>query len=98
MTVLQALPYGGGLRETHSDEIKVIRGGLKNPVVYTVNVTKMQEGKIMDFPLQANDIVYVPADGISDWNVIVRKILPSLQGLIMLAGPIGNPSAYSSND
>ena len=98
MTVLQALPYGGGLRETHSDEIKVIRGGLKNPVVYTVNVTKMQEGKIMDFPLQANDIVYVPADGISDWNVIVRKILPSLQGLSMLAGPFGNPSAYWSND
>ena len=98
MTVLQALPYGGGLRETHSDEIKVIRGGLKKPVVYTVNVTKMQEGKIMDFPLQANDIVYVPADGISDWNVIVRKILPSLQGLSMLAGPFGNPSAYWSND
>ena len=98
MTVLQALPYGGGLRETHSDEIKVIRGGLKNPVVYTVNVTKMQEGKIMDFQLQANDIVYVPADGISDWNVIVRKILPSLQGLSMLAGPFGNPSAYWSND
>ena len=98
MTVLQALHYGGGLRETHSDEIKVIRGGLKNPVVYTVNVTKMQEGKIMDFPLQANDIVYVPADGISDWNVIVRKILPSLQGLSMLAGPFGNPSAYWSND
>lgn len=98
MTVLQALPYGGGLRETHSDEIKVIRGGLKNPVVYTVNVTKMQEGKIMDFPLQANDIVYVPADGISDWNVIVRKILPSLQGLSMLAGPFGNPSTYWSND
>ena len=98
MTVLQALPYGGGLRETHSDEIKVIRGGLKNPVVYTVNVAKMQEGKIMDFPLQANDIVYVPADGISDWNVIVRKILPSLQGLSMLAGPFGNPSAYWSND
>ena len=98
MTVLQALPYGGGLRETHSDEIKVIRGGLKNPVVYTVNVSKMQEGKIMDFPLQANDIVYVPADGISDWNVIVRKILPSLQGLSMLAGPFGNPSAYWSND
>ena len=96
--ILQALPYGGGLRETHSDEIKVIRGGLKNPVVYTVNVTKMQEGKIMDFPLQANDIVYVPADGISDWNVIVRKILPSLQGLSMLAGPFGNPSAYWSND
>ena len=98
MTVLQALPYGGGLRETHSDEIKVIRGGLKNPVVYTVNVTKMQEGKIMDFPLQANDIVYVPADGISDWNVIVRKILPSLQGLSMLAGAFGNASAYWPND
>lgn len=97
MTVLQALPYGGGLRETHSDEIKVIRGGLKNPVVYTVNVTKMRKAKLWTsrFRQMISSMFRQTA---SDWNVIVRKILPSLQGLSMLAGPFGNPSAYWSND
>ena len=42
----------------------------------------------------ANDIVFVPKDGISAWNVIISKILPSLQVVNMLAGPFGNPSGY----
>jgi polysaccharide export outer membrane protein len=94
MSLLQALPFGRGLLETHSSEIKIIRGGLHHPVVYTVNVNKILEGRAMDFPLQSNDIIYVPPDGLSNWNIMVRKILPSLQGMSMLAGPFGNPSGY----
>ncbi len=94
MCLLQALPFGRGLKETHNSDIKIIRGGLKNPVVYTVNIDKILNGKVMDFPLQANDIVYIPPDGISEWNIILRKIIPSLQALNMMAGPFGNPSGY----
>ena len=43
-----------------------------------------------DFKLQANDIIYVPQDGISKWNRIVRKILPTLQLVNLLAGPFGS--------
>ncbi len=94
MTLINALTFGKGLRETHSNYVKIIRGGMKNPVVYEVNIQKILDGKIMDFALQANDIIYVPPDGLSDWNIIIRKIMPSLQSINMLAGPFGNPSGY----
>lgn len=98
LTLINALSFCMGLMETHADNVKIIRGGLKDPVVYTVNITKMLEGKIKDFPLQPNDIVFIPRDGLSDWNVMVRKILPTLQGMSMLAGPFGNPSGiYMTN-
>ncbi len=99
ITVLTALTAAHGLKDTHSSLIKIIRGSLHDPEVYTVNVDLMLQGKIQDFPLMPDDIVYFPPDGISDWNIIVRKIMPSLQGLTMLAGPFGNPSSliYSNN-
>mgnify|MGYP001022543958 CR=1 FL=1 len=94
MTLTGALTFGAGLRETHSANANIIRGGLKNPVIYIVDIKKILEGKAMDFPLQPNDIVYIPPDGISEWNIIVRKIMPSLQSINMMAGPFGNPSGY----
>lgn len=94
LTVLQAIGMAGGMRETNSREIKVIRGGLKTPVVYTVNIRDMQLGRRMDFSLKPKDIVFVPRDGISEWNLIVRQILPTVQLLNGLAGPFGSPSSF----
>lgn len=87
LTVLQALTFGHGLKETYNSEIKIIRGGMKNPVLYTVNLRDMLAGRVMDFPLQADDIIYIPPDGVSDWNIMVRKILPSLQSLTLVFWP-----------
>ncbi len=94
MTLLQAIPFAQGLRETHSSDVRVIRGGMKNPVVYVVNVNRMLRGETQDFALQANDIVYFPPDGLSEWNIMVRKILPTLQSLNLMAGPFGNAGGY----
>lgn len=94
MSVLSALPYAGGMKDTHSDELIVIRGGLKNPVVYRVNIMKMLQGKIADFPLQPYDVLYLPKDTISEWNTIVHKVLPTTQLINTMAGPFGNPSGY----
>lgn len=94
LTVLQAIGMAGGLKETNSQEIKIIRGGLKTPVVYTVNIKDMQLGRSMDFALKPKDIVFVPRDGISEWNLIIRQILPSIQMLNGLAGPFGSPSSF----
>ena len=63
---------------------------MENTVVYTVDIDKVLNGKMKDFKLQANDIIYVPQDGISKWNRIVRKILPTLQLVNLLAGPFGS--------
>ncbi len=98
MTLLQAIGLAGGLEETYSREIKIIRGGLKNPEVFTVNVKEIQLGQARDIALKPRDIVYVPKDPISEWNVIMGQILPSIQFLNGLAGPFGSPSSFLYKD
>jgi polysaccharide export outer membrane protein len=91
MTLLQGLAYVNGLRtDTYSPYVKVIRGGIENTVVYTVNIDNILNGKMRDFVLQPNDLIYVPQDEISQWNRIVRKLLPTLQLINLLAGPFGS--------
>ncbi len=92
LTLLQSVGLAGGLKETNSNDIKVIRGGLKNPVVYNIDIKSMMMGRARDFALKPRDIIFVPRDAISDWNVIMRQILPTVQVLNGLAGPFGNPS------
>lgn len=94
LTLLQAIGMSGGLEVTNSSHIKVIRGGLKSPVVYTVNIKDMQLGRTKDFALQPKDIVFVPRDPISEWNVIISQIVPTIQFLNGLAGPFGSPSTF----
>jgi polysaccharide export outer membrane protein len=91
MTLLQGLSYASGLRtETYSQYIRVIRGGLDNTVVYTIDIDKILNGTMKDFKLEANDIVYVAQDGFSKWNKLIRKLLPTLQMVNLLAGPFGS--------
>jgi polysaccharide export outer membrane protein len=98
LTLLQALGKVGGLKDTKSADIKVIRGGLKNPTVYNVNIEDMQLGRIADFSLKPSDIVFVPKKPISEWNVMVRDIMVSISFLNTLAGPFGSPSQFYDND
>ena len=91
MTLLQGLAYVNGLKtETYSRFIRVIRGGTGETVVYTIDIDKILNGKMKDFQLQANDIVFVPQDDLSKWNQIIRKLLPTLQFVNLLAGPFGS--------
>ncbi len=91
MTLLQGLSYVNGLKtETYSSYVRVIRGGMENTVIYTVNIDKILNGKMKDFSLNANDIIYVPQDGFTKWNTLVRKLLPTLQFVNLLAGPFGS--------
>jgi len=39
-------------------------------------------------------VVYVPLGPVSEWNVLMRKIVPTFQVLNLMAGPFGNPSGY----
>ena len=97
MTLLQGLSYVGGvLPESHNSFIKVIRGGVENTVVYTVNIDDILNGRMKDFLLEANDIVYVPQDGFTKWNATIHKLLPTIQFINMLAGPFGSALDYFS--
>lgn len=91
MTLLQGLAYVSGLKtETYSRYVRVIRGGMDNTVVYTLDIDMILKGKMKDFPLCANDIIYISQDNLSKWNQNIRKLLPTLQFLNLLAGPFGS--------
>ena len=91
MTLLQGLAYVNGLKtESYNRYIRVIRGGTESTVVYTIDVDKILKGKMKDFSLCANDIIYVPQDGLTKWNQMIKKILPTLQFVNLLAGPFGS--------
>ena len=91
MTLLQGLAYVGGLKtETYCRYIRVIRGGMENTVVYTIDIDQILKGKMKDFGLRANDIIYVSQDDLSKWNQTIRKLLPTLQFINLLAGPFGS--------
>ena len=91
MTLLQGLAYVNGLKtESYSRFVRVIRGGTDETVVYTVDIDKILNGKMKDFTLRANDVIFVPQDDLSKWNQIIRKLLPTLQFVNLLAGPFGS--------
>jgi len=91
MTLLEGLAYVGGLKmDSYSRYIRIIRGGLENTVVYTIDIDLILNGKMKDFDLRANDIIFVPQDDLSKWNKNIRKLLPTLQFLNLLAGPFGS--------
>ncbi len=94
MTLLHSIGIAGGLLPTNARAIKVIRGGLQKPVVFTVDIEDLQAGRAMDFPLKPKDIVYVPRTHVGDWNVMISQILPTIQLLNGLAGPFGSPSSF----
>ena len=97
MALVQGLAYVGGIKsDTHSSYAKIIRGGTENVVVYTVDIDEIMNGRMRDFMLQANDIIYIPQDGLTRWNSLIHKILPTIQFINMLAGPFGSALGYFS--
>ena len=95
LTLIQGLAYVGGIKtDSHSTYVKVIRGGMENTMVYNVDIDEILNGRMRDFALEANDIVFVPQDGFTKWNTIIRKILPTIQFINMLAGPFGSAIGY----
>jgi polysaccharide export outer membrane protein len=92
LTLLKVVTFARGLTVEHSDTALIIRGGMINPKVYKVNIDDILEGDGLDFNLSPNDIVYIPKGGLSQYNDAVRKIVPTIAALNLLAGPFGGTS------
>lgn len=59
-TLLEALALSGGIANTgKAKRIKLIRGNLKDPEVYLIDLSSLEGMKQADMVLQANDIIYV---------------------------------------
>lgn len=58
-TLFEALALSGGIVDGKAYNIKLIRGDLKNPKVYKINLSTIDGVKQANLLLQANDIIYV---------------------------------------
>lgn len=58
-TLIEALAQAGGIADGRACKIKLIRGDLKNPTVYQVDLSTIDGMKQANLTLKANDIIYV---------------------------------------
>ena len=94
MGLIETLTAAGWMLETHWKHVIIIRDGLANPRLYKVDVDGILAGKCKNVTLQSGDIVYVPKDDISEYNVFVKKLLPTAQLVNLLTARV---AAFSSN-
>ncbi|MFQ6079976.1 MAG: SLBB domain-containing protein, partial [Thermodesulfobacteriota bacterium] len=65
-------------------DVKVIRGGLKQPTVISINFNRILQGDPHEnIRLYAGDIVFAPASILGEWNKIVRLLSPSLNSALL---------------
>jgi hypothetical protein len=63
---------------------------MENPRFYRVDLDGILQGRCANVRLQPGDVVYVPHDNISEYNVFVRKLLPTAQFLSTFTFPALN--------
>lgn len=60
-SIIEVIAKSGGLdRHMSSSDIMIIRGDLKEPTVFKVNLQTFKDIKKSEIVLQSNDIVYIP--------------------------------------
>lgn len=85
--LLELLAAGGWLNDTYWSHAIIIRGGLAQARMYKIDLDGILRGNIPNIPLCPGDIVYIPKDNISEYNVFVRKLMPTAQLINMLLSP-----------
>ena len=79
MGLVETLTAAGWMQDTHWKHVIIIRDGLGNPKMYKVDIDGILAGKCKNITLKSGDIVYVPKDTLAEYNVFVKKLLPTAQ-------------------
>ena len=79
MGLLELLASCGWVNETYWHHAIIIRGGFATPQMYKVDLDGILAGLKRNVRLLPNDIVYLPKDDISEYNVFIRKLMPTVQ-------------------
>ncbi len=94
LTVMEAIAKAQGLLDDYWGTALILRkprDSAKGPLdVYKVNVDDLIAGRERDFRLASGDIVYIPKDALAEYNVFIRKLLPTAQ----LVNALMSPPAY----
>ncbi|MBR0459097.1 MAG: polysaccharide export protein [Victivallales bacterium] len=84
MGLIETLTAAGWMKDTHWNHVIIIRDGLSNPKMYKIDVDSILNGSAKNVHLKANDIVYVPKDNLSEFNVFVHKLFPTAELIQLL--------------
>ena len=83
MTLARLVSRAEGLLLSANSHVLVIRGNIKHPLVYKVNIDKILNGETHDFLIQPNDLVYVPKSMIGSWNAFLTQLMPTLETMLL---------------
>ena len=88
MGLLELIVSCGGLNETRWSQAIIIRGGVEKPKLYKVDLDGVLQGRKPNILLESSDVVYIPHDDITEYNVFIRKLFPTVQLVNMLSTPM----------
>lgn len=88
MGLIEAITNARGLKDEYYHDAVVIRRSVDGIDYYKVNVDGVFRGTVANASLLPGDIVYVPKDKLSAYNVFVRKLLPTAQLMNTLLSPV----------
>jgi len=92
MTLLEAITLAGTpTKEAYLDKIHIVRGGLKEPTILSINLNNIiKRGQVnKDIVLKPGDIVYVPEQFIVKVNTVIDRFLPALR-VVTLGAQFGD--------
>lgn len=91
MSILQALAQAGFGFEQRAQGVlsrtHVIRSEGDRGELFIVNVERILKGKASNFLLMPGDVIYVPTNSITNWNLAIQQLLPSLNAVSALLNP-----------
>ncbi len=84
MTLIDAIAQAGGLTDEHWKNVLILRRSKEADPgaelkVYKVNINDLYAGRGRNFTIASEDIIYAPKDAMSEYNVFIRKLLPTAQ-------------------
>jgi polysaccharide biosynthesis/export protein len=88
-TLFEVLATIGGMPENgKADQIKIIRGDLKNPEVYMINLSTLEGIKNYDLVMQGNDIIYIETrkDAVTKTIALLGPYLSLISTAILIYG------------
>ena len=96
MGLIETLSAAGWMLDTHWKHVIIIRDGLARPRFYKVDVDGILAGKCRNVSLKSGDIIYVPKDNMAEYNVFVRKLLPTAQVINLVTTRITDRTLFDN--
>ncbi|MBN2816179.1 MAG: polysaccharide biosynthesis/export family protein [Campylobacterales bacterium] len=88
MSLFEALAYSGDLTDdAKRTNVKVIRGGMRKPMVKEINLAELSDMTLTSLILQPNDIVYVQPRDMKAYNVAFKEQMPFFEMVEAVLSP-----------